>query len=121
MTVGSGADVDRVVARACELRQELGEALRQLLATDQAALLRLALELLDDLRGRAGADGGVDQRLLEPLPGRLVEVALEQCRLDLRRERLARLAHVLAHAAEEAAARLGRGLGLRRGGQRVRR
>ena len=67
------------------------------------ALLGLALELLDDLRGRAGADVGVDQRLLEPLPGLLVEVALEQRGLDLGLQRLAGLAHVLAHAAEEAA------------------
>ena len=107
ITVGFGADVDRVVAGAGELREQLGEPLGQLLAADEAALLRLALELLDDLRGRAGADVGVDQRLLEPLPGLLVEVALEQRRLDLGGERLARLAHVLAQAAEEAAALLG--------------
>ena len=70
------------------------------------ALLGLALELLDDLRGRAGADVGVDQRLLQALPRLLVEVALEQRRLNLGRERLARLAHVLAQAPEEAAALL---------------
>ena len=64
--------------------------------------------------GGAGADVGEDQRLLEALPGRLVEVALEQRGLDLGGQRLARLAHVLAQAAEEAAALLGAlgGLGL---------
>ena len=85
-------------------------------ADDEAAVLRLALELLDDLSGRARADVGVDQRLLEALPGLLVEVALEQRRLDLGGERLARLAHVLAQPLEEAAALLGRRLGLCRRG-----
>ena len=44
--------------------------------------------LLDDLGGRARADVGHDQRLLEALPGLLVERALEQRRLDLGAERL---------------------------------
>ncbi len=38
------------------------------------------LQSLDDLRGGAGADVGVDQRLLEPLPGLVVEVAEEAWR-----------------------------------------
>ena len=59
------------------------EPLGQRLAAGDLALLGLPLELLDDLRGRAGADVGVDQRLLEPLPRLLVEVALEQRGLDL--------------------------------------
>ena len=95
-----------VVAGAGELGEQLGEPAAQRLAADELALLGLLLELLDDLRGRAGADVGVDQRLLEALPGLLVEVALEQRGLDLGLQRLARLAHVRAQAAEEAAALL---------------
>ena len=115
ITAGLVAEVDRVVARAGQLGQQLGEPRGERLAADQVALLGLLLELGDDLRGRAGADVGVDQRLLEPLPGLLVEVALEQRGLDLGAQRLARLAHVLAHAAEEAApALLALGLGLGR-------
>ena len=68
------------------------------------------LELRDDLGGRLGADVGVDQRLLEPLP-RLVAEILEQRRLDLGGERLAGLAEVLAQPAEHAPPPL---LGLRR-------
>ena len=64
---------------------------------------RLVLEPLDDLRRRAGADVGVDQRLLQALPGLLVE-SLEQRGLDLGGQRLPGLGHVLAQAAEEAAA-----------------
>ena len=97
------ADVDRVVAGAGELGEQLGEPLRERLAADEVALLRLALEALDHLGRRAGAHVGEDQRLLEALPGLLVEVALEERRLHLGAERLARLAHVLAQAAEEAA------------------
>ncbi len=63
----------------------------------------LALERLHDRRGRARADVGHDQRLLEAFPGVLVEHA-EQRRLDLAAERLARLGHALAQAPEEAAA-----------------
>ena len=99
-----GAQVDLVVAGAGELGEQLGEPVRERLAADERALLGLAFELLDDLRGGPRADVGVDQRLLEALPGVLVEVALEQRRLDLGGQRLARLAHVLAQAAEEAAA-----------------
>ena len=83
ITVGSGRRSIVVVAGAGELGEQLGQALGQRLAADELALLGLALELLDDLRGRARADVGVDQRLLEALPGLLVEVALEQRRLDL--------------------------------------
>ena len=101
-----GPQVDLVVAGAGELGEQLGQPVRQRLAADERALLGLALELLDDLGGGRGADVGVDQRLLEALPGVLVEVALEQRGLDLGGERLARLAHVLAQAAEEAAALL---------------
>ena len=98
-----GPQVDLVVAGAGELGEQLREAVGQRLAADQVALLGLAFELLDDLGGRRGADVGVDQRLLEALPGVLVEVALEERGLDLGGERLARLAHVLAQAAEEPA------------------
>ena len=49
-----GAQVDRVVAGAGELGEQLGEALGQRLAADELALLGLALELLDDLRRSCG-------------------------------------------------------------------
>ena len=101
-----GAQVDVVVAGLGEVGEELRQPLGQRLAAGDLALLGLPLEPLDDLRGRARADVGVDQRLLQALPGLLVEVALEQRGLDLGLQRLARLAHVLAHAAEEAAALL---------------
>ena len=75
------------------------------LAAGEVARLRLALELLDDLGGRARADVGHDQRLLEALPRLVVEVSNSVACSSLR-ERLARLAHVLAQAPEEAAALL---------------
>ena len=61
---------------------------------------------------------GVDQRLLEPLPGLVVERP-EDGRLQLRPERLPRLRHVLAQPPEERrrasrSARLGRAAGGRR-------
>jgi hypothetical protein len=102
------ADVDRVVARAGQLGEQLGQPAGERLAADERALLGFALEPLDHLGGGACADVGVDQRLLEPLPGRLVEVALEQRRLDLGGERLARLAHRVAQAAEETASAIRR-------------
>ena len=66
---------------------------------------RLVLEPLDDLGGRRRPDVGHDQRLLEALPALVVE-RVEQRRLDLGAERLARLREVLAQAPEEAAALL---------------
>src|SRR5207248_510249 len=64
---------------------------------------------LDDPGGGRRAHVGVDQRLLEPLPGLVVE-RLEHARLQLGAERLAALRHVLAQAVEEAAPALGFGL-----------
>src|SRR5213076_970878 len=55
---------------------------------------------------RPRADVGHDQRLLQALPGRAVELALEQGGLDLGAQCLACLGEVLAQAAEEAAAPL---------------
>ena len=82
----------------------------------QIAGLGLALQALDHLRGRARADVGVDQRLLEVLPRLGVEL-VEQRRGDLGGDRLAGLGHVVAQAAEEAAALLlASGLGIVRGG-----
>ena len=83
----------------------------RLAALDRAAL-GLLLELRDDLRRRRRADVGHDQRLLQALPGLVVE-RLEQRRLDLGAAAPdARLGQVLAQAAEEPAALLG--LGARR-------
>src|SRR4051795_5139590 len=78
-----GPQVDRVVAGARELGEQLGQAAGQRLAAGKLALLGLALELLHHLGGGPGADVGVDQRLLQALPRLLVEVAFEQRRLDL--------------------------------------
>ena len=102
ITVGSGRRSILSSPVRASWASSSARRLRERLAADERALLGLALELLDDLGGRRGADVGVDQRLLEALPGVLVEVALEQRGLDLGGERLARLAHVLAQAAEEA-------------------
>ena len=107
ITVGSGRmSIVSSPVRASSASSS-AEPAGQRLAADERAVLGLALEPLDHLGGRAGADVGVDQRLLEPLPGLLVEVALEQRRLHLGRERLAGLAHRAAQAAEEAAPPLG--------------
>ena len=94
---------DRVAVHARGLGQQLAQAPCEVLAALQLAGLRLVLEPLDD-RGRGGrAHVGVDQRLLEVLEGLVVE-RLEHRGLELGAERLARLRHVLAQAAEEAAA-----------------
>ena len=95
-----------------DLGQQLAQAALEVLPAGERALQRLVLEALDHLRGRAGADVGVDQDLLEPFPGLVVERAAER-RAQLAAERLARLREVLAQAAEEAALLL-LGLGLRR-------
>ncbi len=86
--------------------RDLGEQLDQpsagrLRPLDLAAL-DLGLEPADDIRGRAGADVGHDQRLLEPLPGFGVE-RLEERGADLGAERLAAGREALAQAPEEAA------------------
>src|SRR5437763_15805218 len=96
-------EVDAVRAGAGRLGEQLLEPLRERLSARKLPRARLRLERPDDLRGGAGAHVRVDQRLLEPLPGLLVEV-LEHARLELRSERLARLRQVLAEPAEEPAA-----------------
>src|SRR5262249_14515645 len=70
----------------------------------ELVLARLRLQRLHHRCGRAGADVRHDERLLQALPGLLVEHA-EERRLDLAAERLASLCHALAQAAEEAAPR----------------
>src|SRR5437764_11161999 len=97
--------VDRVPTRLGRVRQQFDQALRQLRAAGEPARARLALELLDDLRGRARTHVGVDQRLFEPLPGLVVEL-LEKRGLHLGGERLARFTQVLAQAPEPAASPL---------------
>ena len=103
------AYVDAVLARAGDAGEQLDEPLLQRLAALDHARGRLLLELADDLRGRRRADVGHDQRLLQALP-RLVVERVEERRLDLGRQRLARLGHVLAQALEEPAALLGLGV-----------
>ena len=65
--------VDAVVADARQLGEQLPQPPLEVVPAADRALLRLPLEPLDHLRGRAGADVGVDQDLLEPLPGLVVE------------------------------------------------
>ena len=60
------------------------------------------LEPSDQLGRRTDADVGVDERLLEPLPRRVVG-RIERRDLDLLGERAPRLRERLAQAAEEAA------------------
>ena len=103
--------VDAVVSDGRDLRQQLAQAALEVLPTGERALEGFALEALDDLRGRASADVGVDQDLLEPLPGLVVKRAAEG-RTQLATKRLARLREVLTQAPEEAAPLL---LGLRIG------
>ena len=102
-------DIDVVVARARQLGERLLEPSRQLLAPFEVSFLRLALEALHHLRGRARAHVGVDQRLLEALPGLIVERARES-RPQLARKRLTALREIRAKASEEPLA-LGLGLG----------
>ena len=103
ITVGCSVSGDRVALDARRLREQLPQPARQVLAAAELAALGLGLEPLDDLGGGGRAHVGVDQRLLEPLEGLVVE-RLEDRRLELRAERLARLRHVVAQAPEEAAA-----------------
>jgi hypothetical protein len=63
-------------------------------------------ETLDHLGGGRRADVGEDQRLLEALPGLLVDL-VEEAGRDLLDQRLAALREALAQAAEDAAAFLG--------------
>ena len=93
--MGSCAQVDRVGAGLGDVGQQLDEALLQRRAALDLAGGRLLLELADDVGGRARADVGHDQRLLEALPGLVVE-RVEERGLDLGGQRLARLGHVLA-------------------------
>ncbi len=97
-----GPDVDPRVADPRGRRQQLDQALAERLAALELPRGRLLLERLHDRCGRARADVGHDQRLLQAFPRLLVEHA-EQRRLDLRAERLAGLGHALAQAAEQPA------------------
>ena len=99
-------DVDPVVAGPGDPGQQLDEPVLQRLAAFQPAGGRLLLELHHHLGGRGRADVGHDQRLLQALP-RLVVQRVEQRRLDLAGQRLARLGHVLAQPAKEPTALLG--------------
>ena len=106
ITVGSGRRSILSSPVRASWASSSASRLRERLAADERALLGLALELLDDLGGGLRADVGVDQRLLEALPGRPRRGRPRTASPGPRRQRLARLAHVLAQAAEEAAALL---------------
>ncbi len=101
------AEVDRGARGGGDLGEDLDQALAHRLAVGgDAAALDLVLEPFDHLgRGRR-ADVGEDQRLLQPLPGLVVD-ALEEAGRDLLGQRLAALGEALAQAAEDAAALLG--------------
>ena len=99
ITAGSWCDVER--RRLAEERGDLlGERRLQL------GQVLPRLEAADQLGGRAHADVGVDQRLLEPLP-RGVVVRVERRDLQLLGERPPRLAERLAQPPEDAAPLLG--------------
>src|SRR3954453_17452522 len=98
----------------CDVGEELHEAPAERLAALEPAVAGLLLELADDACGRRRPDVGHDQRLLQALPGLLVDVPGEQRRLDLGAQGTAGLREVLAQAAEEAAAARGLLLGGRR-------
>ena len=100
------------------VRGDLGEDLDQAVADGDAvggdgAGLDLVLEPLDHGGGGRGAGVGEDQRLLQPLPGLVVD-AVEEAGRDLLGQRLAAFREALAQALEDAAA-LGLGLSRRRG------
>ena len=85
------------------LGEQLDQAVARRLGPLDVARLDLHLELADDLGRGAGAHVGEDQRLLEALPGPLVEVVAD-ARGELGAERVAALREALAQAAEDAAA-----------------
>ena len=93
------------------VRGDLGEDLDQAVAHRLAvggdgAGLDLVLEPLDHLGGGRRAGVGEDQRLLQPLPGLVVD-AVEEAGRDLLGQRLAAFREALAQAPEDAAALLG--------------
>ena len=87
------------------LAEHRRDLLRQRLA--EVAELAARLQPLDQLGRRRDADVGGDQRLLQPLPGRVV-LRVEGRDRDLLRQRPARAAERVAQAAEEALLLLGR-------------
>jgi hypothetical protein len=104
-----GPQVDRVLSGLGDPGEQLDQPIGQLLTARELVLGGLLLELGDDLGRRRGAHVGVDERLLQPLPGLLGEI-LEQSRLDLGLERLTGLAQTLAQTAESADAPLRRSI-----------
>ncbi len=102
----AGSPLRSIGARAVagDLGEDLDQAgLHRLAVGGDLAGLDLVLEPLDHLGRRRRAGVGEDQRLLEPLPGLVVD-ALEEARGDLLGQRLAALGEALAQAAEDAAA-----------------
>src|ERR687887_1909402 len=93
---------------AARLAEEAGDLVRE--GRTQILDVAAGFEPLDELRGGANPDVGGDERLLEPLPGRLV-AGVEGGRRELFGERAAALAERLAQPSEEPAALL---LALRR-------
>ena len=94
------------------IAEQLCDLLRERLA--EVAERAARLEPAHELGGRAHADVGLDQRLLEPLPRELV-ARVEGGRGDLLGERAARLRERVAEAREEPRPfrlRLGGGVGL---------
>src|SRR5207302_7661220 len=84
-------------------RAGISEERRDLVGESFAEIAELAarLEPLDELCRRADADIGLDQRLLEPLPGQVI-TGVERSRLDLLGERAARLRERVAQSREHA-------------------
>ena len=94
-----GAEVDRGAAAAGDLGEDLDQAVAHGDAVGgDGAGLDLVLEPLDHRGGGRGAGVGEDQRLLQPLPGLVVD-AVEEAGRDLLGQRLAAFREALAQAA----------------------
>ena len=91
----------RVDLERRRLSEERGELLRE--RSIQVGEVRTALEPLHELGRRAHADVGANQRLLEPLPGRVV-TGIERRGRKLGRERAPALRERVAQAREQSGA-----------------
>ena len=91
---------------AGQLGEQLDQPLADRLRAADLAGLDLGLEPADHLGGGRHADVGEDQRLLEALPGLVVDL-VEEARRELGAQRLAALGEPLAQAREAARLRSG--------------
>ena len=114
----AGSAERSILARAVagDLGQDLDQAVADGLAVGgHGAGLDLVLEPFDHRRRGRGTGVGEDQRLLQQLPGFVVD-PVEEARGDLLGQRFAARREALAQAFEDAAPPLGLRFGLRRRG-----